>query len=432
MNLPASVVVQQSDVFSTNAGIVHGPEGALLVDPGITPGELLRIADQAGTIAAGFTTHAHWDHMLWHEAFGTAVPRFASAETVAYMETFRDRILARFDAVETDYGDGPVWDRSLFFQEQPMPWGPGEIAGIPVELIAARGHLDGQAALFLPEQQVLFAGDTLSDIEVPSLSGGLQSLREYQVSLDRLQSVIDRANVLVPGHGAIGDRAEAQRRLDADRRYLEALAHVVDADSVRTDSEEVAYSILHETGEDRATPELSWGMHLRNVQALQNERKAATEGSLHRQSARLLLINPNGQVWMLRIDDPVRPRWIVPGGGLEAGEGWEDAARRELGEECGLHDTELGPCVAERRAIDHFGDTPFSSDAKYFLVRTHDQVPTGANMSAHEAAHYDQQRWWSADDIRISHETVFPIGLADLLDAINRGEVPESPVTLID
>jgi ADP-ribose pyrophosphatase YjhB (NUDIX family) len=56
-------------------------------------------------------------------------------------------------------------------------------------------------------------------------------------------------------------------------------------------------------------------------------------------------------VLLLRWRDPVEAFevWEPPGGGLDAGEGWEDAARRELLEEAGLvAGTLAGPVMVAR------------------------------------------------------------------------------------
>lgn len=426
MNLPGHVQILQSHLFETNTGIVETPEGALLIDPGISPSELKRAAESAGPVAAGFCTHAHWDHMLWHAALGRDTPRYASVETVAYMQASRERILTRFDAVEAEAGAGPLWDRDLFFREQPMPWGHGRLAGLDVELIPVRGHISGQAALLIPEFRVLFVADTLSNIEVPSFSG-INALRDYQASLDRLQNAIDRVDVIVPGHGAVADHTEAQSRLDADQRYLAMLADAVNAQSVHMDNEELAYLLLSDLNEDRATADLSWDMHLQNIVDLRAEGVAADESS-ERVSSRLLLLNAANEVWMLRINDPVHPRWILPGGGVEAGESMEQAAQREMWEECGIQDVPVGPLVAERKAIARFNEVPVRVHEHYFLARVGEHTPHGGNMLDHEVVDYTEQRWFSADDIRTSTESVFPIGLAPLLEEIARGQLPDAPI----
>ena len=46
--------------------------------------------------------------------------------------------------------------------------------------------------------------------------------------------------------------------------------------------------------------------------------------------------------------------WITPGGGLLPGENYEEAARRELWEETGISDIELGPWVWARRHLFHW------------------------------------------------------------------------------
>jgi 8-oxo-dGTP pyrophosphatase MutT (NUDIX family) len=60
----------------------------------------------------------------------------------------------------------------------------------------------------------------------------------------------------------------------------------------------------------------------------------------HRATARVILANPAGQVFLLLTHfDPevgLKPRWLSPGGGIDAGEELAAAARRELFEETGL------------------------------------------------------------------------------------------------
>jgi Metallo-beta-lactamase superfamily len=62
--------------------VVPGEGGLILVDPGIDGSELNQLADDLDRlgipVVAGFSTHPHWDHLLWHSRFGD-VPRYATA-----------------------------------------------------------------------------------------------------------------------------------------------------------------------------------------------------------------------------------------------------------------------------------------------------------------------------------------------------------------
>src|SRR5688572_17115843 len=76
------VWVRQSEWVWTNSIVVRGEVGLVLVDPGISGSELNQLADEVdrlGTpVVAGFSTHPHFDHLLWHSRFGD-VPRYATA-----------------------------------------------------------------------------------------------------------------------------------------------------------------------------------------------------------------------------------------------------------------------------------------------------------------------------------------------------------------
>src|SRR5919199_255649 len=78
------VWVRQSEWVWTNSIVVRGEDGLILIDPGIHGSEMNELADAVERlgipVVAGFSTHPHWDHLLWHPRFGD-VPRYATAAT---------------------------------------------------------------------------------------------------------------------------------------------------------------------------------------------------------------------------------------------------------------------------------------------------------------------------------------------------------------
>jgi len=70
------VLIHQSEFCQSNAVIVPSRTGVLLIDPGVLDDELTGLADglrELGQpVVAGFSTHPHWDHLLWHARFGAA------------------------------------------------------------------------------------------------------------------------------------------------------------------------------------------------------------------------------------------------------------------------------------------------------------------------------------------------------------------------
>jgi glyoxylase-like metal-dependent hydrolase (beta-lactamase superfamily II) len=75
------VWVRQSEWVWSNAIVVRGEGGLILVDPGIDGSDLNQLADDVDRlgipVVAGFSTHPHWDHLLWHSRFGD-LPRYAT------------------------------------------------------------------------------------------------------------------------------------------------------------------------------------------------------------------------------------------------------------------------------------------------------------------------------------------------------------------
>ncbi len=80
------VLVHESEVIQRNTVVAQGWSGVLLIDAGILGYEMTALADDlrelGQPVVAGFSTHPHWDHLLWHARFG-AVPRYGTASCAA-------------------------------------------------------------------------------------------------------------------------------------------------------------------------------------------------------------------------------------------------------------------------------------------------------------------------------------------------------------
>jgi glyoxylase-like metal-dependent hydrolase (beta-lactamase superfamily II) len=97
------------------------------------------------------------------------------------------------------------------------------IGSRPLQLIHAPGHWPDQLVVLEPEAGILWAGDMLSDVEIPFVS---QSLIEYERTLRMLRGL--EIKVLVPGHGSpTTDEDEINRRLMDDGSYLAELRRAV-------------------------------------------------------------------------------------------------------------------------------------------------------------------------------------------------------------
>ena len=80
-------------------------------------------------------------------------------------------------------------------------------------------------------------------------------------------------------------------------------------------------------------------------------------------------------------EDPADTWWFTPGGGLEGDETRAEAALRELAEETGITDIELGPVLWRRHCSFPFDGRRWDQDEWYYLARTTqtETAPGGAH-----------------------------------------------------
>ncbi|MGC4111597.1 MAG: MBL fold metallo-hydrolase [Nocardioides sp.] len=212
------VWVRQSEWVWSNAVVVRTDVGLVLIDPGIDGSDLEQLADDVDglgvPVVAGFSTHPHWDHLLWHSRYGD-VPRHATAAAAEVAEEALER--AQQMAAESAAGI----PRELVALTTPIPPDGGPVPGLILEHDA---HAVGHAAVFLADRRVLIAGDMLSDVLIPILDGRRPGqLPAYAAALDLLGEVMPQVDVVVPGHGSVARGPEGATRLALDLDYLEAL-----------------------------------------------------------------------------------------------------------------------------------------------------------------------------------------------------------------
>lgn len=229
------VLIHQSEFCQSNAVVVQGRDGVLLIDPGVRAEEMSCLAqdlsESGRTVVAGFSTHPHWDHLLWDARFG-AVPRYGTARCAA---TIQERLAdPNFKAfvprlIPPEIVDEVPLDLLGLITGLPEEK-PGEAARIPwdgpeVRVIEHQAHAAGHAALLIGERGVLVAGDMLSDVLIPILNqnGAADPIGDYLAGLKLLEGIADEVEVVIPGHGSAGGAGQARARLDQDRAYVQAL-----------------------------------------------------------------------------------------------------------------------------------------------------------------------------------------------------------------
>ncbi|GIF69938.1 MBL fold metallo-hydrolase [Asanoa ishikariensis] len=223
-------LVHQSEFLQSNAIVVQGRAGVLLVDPGLQSHEMVCLAnDLSGqTVLAAFSTHPHWDHALWHADFGSA-PRYGTPRCAATLqeELSDPEAKARITEHLEPTGIAEHVPLDLYGLITALP---AETARVPwdgphVRIIEHQAHAPGHAALLVEESGVLVAGDMLSDILIPMLDLDCAGdpVEDYLAALRLLEDVAGDVDVVVPGHGSVGGADELQARIERDRAYVLAL-----------------------------------------------------------------------------------------------------------------------------------------------------------------------------------------------------------------
>ena len=156
--------------------------------------------------------------------------------------------------------------------------------------------------------------------------------------------------------------------------------------------------------------------------------------TLRRPAARVVLLDRQGRIFLINGRDPAdasKPPWLeIPGGGIDPGEDSAVAVARELYEETGIEDAEIGPVVWKQYVEFDFGGYHFESDEKIQVAWCDGGEWQPKHLECLEAQAFSGAEWWSLEDLLASDKPVLPTRLREFLPDLVVGTIPDEPIDI--
>jgi double-stranded uracil-DNA glycosylase len=145
-----------------------------------------------------------------------------------------------------------------------------------------------------------------------------------------------------------------------------------------------------------------------------------------RAAARALVLDEEGRTLLVQFrDDQGQVWWATPGGGIDEGEDVQSALRRELAEELGLDEFELGPELWTREHTFAWRGIILRQRERMWLVEiAHHEPSPRVDLSAELVAGL---RWWTPEELEATTETLVPERLPELMRELRENGPPAKP-----
>ena len=191
----------------TNAGIIVGDEGVLIIDSLRMPSfardlisDVKLITDKP--VKYVIDTHAHWDHSWGNEEFPDATiighqNCYVEMMDDKWNEQWRSKIVTGDDPWADEAKIVNITPPNLTFDSSMSLY----IGGRQLELLYfGKAHTSGDVFIHIPDEKLLFTGDVIQDRRVPYLGDSYPA--EWPETDDKISEL--PIDIFVSGHGPNG------------------------------------------------------------------------------------------------------------------------------------------------------------------------------------------------------------------------------------
>jgi 8-oxo-dGTP pyrophosphatase MutT (NUDIX family) len=151
-----------------------------------------------------------------------------------------------------------------------------------------------------------------------------------------------------------------------------------------------------------------------------------------RPAARVLLLDEADRILLFASisEQDGHTFWYPAGGGCADGETFERTAIREVREETGLTEIQLGPEVWRRRKILAWGGQTYDCRERYYTARVRGFEVDTSGFTEDERRSIVSHRWWTLAELAVTPDRLVPDDLHPRLADLLTDGPPERPIEL--
>lgn len=199
-----SIETNSPQAWSATNQVLSSPKGNILIDPGSYDSPVASYIKSIGGVKAILITHGHWANIRGLDAALKANPGAKVYVHALDYPYFKD--MTRNTSIE-DGSNGTTNAKAELIKE-----GNYKILNYNVRVIHLPGHTEGSVLYYFPDENIMFAGDTIMPMKVGSSNHPGANAKDRAASIARFKKMKFPADMIIyNGHFPEATYAQVMR-----------------------------------------------------------------------------------------------------------------------------------------------------------------------------------------------------------------------------